>query len=131
MDREQLEDYCRSWLAAWTGNDPEGLLAYFAPDTYYQDPGNPRGLRGHDALRPYFQKLLAVNPEWIWSLVELMPTARGFTLKWEANIPVGTETVRVEGLDIVELADGKIVRNEVYFDRVPLLEALQKRRDNG
>jgi hypothetical protein len=53
-----------------------------------------------------------------------MPTEKGFTLKWEASIPVGATTVIERGLDIVELRDDKISRNEVYFDRMAWMKAI-------
>lgn len=117
--------YINEWLASWTGNQPEKLIAYYAEDAYYQDPARPQGLRGHGEMLPYFRKLLAVNPNWVWKAVELIPTSKGFTLKWTATIPVGERTVEETGLDIVEIENDLITRNEVYFDRVHLMAAAQ------
>lgn len=125
MDEAQATAFCTRFLAAWTGNRPEELLAFYAEDAFYRDPGRPQGLRGHAELRPYFTRLLAANPAWVWTLVELHLTGNGFTLKWHASIPAGAATVEEDGLDIVEVADGRITRNEVYFDRVGLTKALQ------
>ncbi|MBI1319969.1 MAG: nuclear transport factor 2 family protein [Candidatus Hydrogenedens sp.] len=109
-------DFCERWLAAWTGNQPETLLGFYTEGAYYADPARPDGLQGAEALRKYFSRLLAANPEWRWEPVEVMPTAKGFTLKWKATIPAGAATVTTHGLDIVELDGGRISRNEVYFD---------------
>lgn len=123
----ELIDFCDRWLDAWTGNRPEALLAFYAPNAAYLDPARPQGLQGHDQLLPYFRKLLAANPEWVWRRVELHPTAQGFMLKWQATVPVrGGEPVRFFGLDLVELHAGKICRNEVYFDRTALLPPASK-----
>jgi len=119
-----LLDLCDRWLRAWTGNDPDGLLAFFTEDARYRDPAKPGGLKGHAELRPYFTKLLAANPDWVWRRLDLTPTDLGFTLKWRATIPVGDAVVEEEGLDIVELKKGLISRNEVYFDRAALLKAM-------
>lgn len=126
MNHSELESFCRRWLLAWTGNQPEGLLAFYANDAYYRDPAKPSGLRGQAELRPYFQKLLAANPAWRWEVVEVLPTATGCALKWQAHIPVADQTVIEQGLDIMEIADGKITRNEVYFDRAGWLHAAQR-----
>ena len=32
---EELEGFCKRWLAAWTGNDPAGLLDFYAGDAFY------------------------------------------------------------------------------------------------
>jgi ketosteroid isomerase-like protein len=34
-------------------------------------------------------------------------------------------------MDIVEIERGRITRNEVYFDRSNILEALRKRKSTG
>lgn len=116
-------EFCRRWLPAWTGNQPEMLLQFYTKNAFYADPAHPEGLQGHDQLREYFTKLLKSNPNWVWEPVEVFPTRYGFTLKWRAVIPVGKKKIVEHGMDIVELDDGKICRNEVYFDRIRWLEA--------
>lgn len=124
----ELRDFCERWLATWTGNRPQDLLSFYAPQARYRDPARPRGIEGHEALRQYFTRLLAVNPAWRWTVVEVFPTPGGCCLKWQAEIPTGDATVVEQGLDVVELAPGgdhgwQITRNEVYFDRSALLAA--------
>lgn len=123
MNESEAREFCDAFLAAWTGNRPQALLAFYAEDALYRDPARPNGLRGHAEMAPYFSKLLAANPEWVWKCVELHPTVGGFTLKWHATIPLGGTVVEEDGLDIVEVASGRISRNEVYFDRTAMLQA--------
>jgi hypothetical protein len=117
-----LNLFCSEWLSAWTGNRPDKLLAFYSEDAFYRDPAKPEGLRGTE-LALYFKKLLARNPDWKWEAVEILPTAKGFCLKWTATIPVGSQVIHETGLDIVELEGQKIIRNEVYFDRASLIKA--------
>ena len=120
MDRAAMERLCDDWFAAWTGNQPERLLAHYSQDCSYVDPARPAGLRGHAELRPYFTKLLAANPDGVWTRRELHPLAhaRGFVVLYEATIPIpGKETLVERGMDLVTLDDaGRIARNEVFFD---------------
>ncbi len=118
-----LTDFCNDWLGAWTGNQPDLLMTFYTEDAYYSDPATRNGLHGHQELFPYFSKLLKYNPDWQWKALEIIETAKGFTLKWEATIPVGDTNIIEQGLDIVELRSGKISRNEVYFDRATWLKA--------
>jgi predicted SnoaL-like aldol condensation-catalyzing enzyme len=118
------QTFATRWLSAWTGNRPQELLDFYTEDAFYLDPANPNGLSGKAQMEPYFTKLLARNPDWRWEAVEVMPTERGFTLKWHAHIPVPNGSISLHGLDIVELRDGLICRNEVYFDRQPWLQAM-------
>ncbi len=121
-------EFCRQWLPAWTGNEPEKLLQFYSENAFYSDPANPEGIQGHEHLREYFSRLLAANPNWVWEPVEVFPTVNGFTLKWRAVIPIGKKKIVESGMDIVELDDGKITRNEVYFDRTRWIEALSKKK---
>lgn len=117
--------FCKAWLSAWTGNRPQELLKFYHADAFYSDPSKRNGLKGHVQLLPYFEKLLALNPNWIWEPVEIIPTEKGFTLKWKATIPVSNSIVEETGLDIVEIENNLITRNEVYFDRLKWMEAIK------
>ncbi len=113
----KLEQFATQWLNAWHGNKPNELLTFYAEDAFYGDPANRNGLQGKAQLKPYFEKLLAANPLWVWIVLEAIPTEKGFTLKWKARIPVGDKMLEETGLDIVEMQHGLITRNEVWFDR--------------
>ena len=98
----------------------------------YVDPGVPAGIKGKTALLVYFKKLLRRNPNWVWSQLEGIPLEDGFLNKWRALIPVGPATLEIIGVCFVQLDNsGKIRRNEVYFDRSPLLAEIAKQRKAG
>ncbi len=120
--------FCDLWLSAWTGNEPEKLRQFYCDDAFYRDPSRPNGIRGAELL-PYFKSLLFHNPDWQWKALEIIPTQKGFCLKWMATIPLGSATIKEAGLDIVELRDGKISRNEVYFDRTAIFLAAQAKQN--
>lgn len=115
-----LKEFIKSWLKAWTGNQPDLLLEFYEKNAYYQDPATPKGLKGVEKIRPYFIKLLAKYPSWTWELVELFETERTFIIKWKANILIKGQVKEFIGLDIVEIKNQKIIRNEVYFDTLKL-----------
>ena len=124
LDAAEARGFAERWLPAWTGNQPERLAAFYSEDAFYCDPAIPQGLRGRAALTAYFRKLLARNPDWVWTHRGAMPMADGFANLWHASIPAGGRTLEVDGLCTVQLRDGLIYRNEVYFDRTELLKAL-------
>ena len=84
-------------MAAWTGNKPKELAAYYSEDVFYADPGIPNGVKGKAALLEYFQKLQAQNPDWVWTQIEAIPMEEGFLNKWHAKIPVGPKSVNWRG----------------------------------
>ena len=130
LTAEEAREFAERWLPAWTGNDPERLAAFYSEDAFYLDPGVPEGVHGKDALLAYFTKLLAYNPDWVWTQREAIPMEDGFLNLWHAAIPVGGETLEVEGACLVQLDEaGKIRRNEVYFDRSELLRKVAAARE--
>ena len=126
MNVKDALSFCGRWLPAWTGNDPETLIKFYALDAFYLDPSNKRGLNGHNEILPYFIKLLKNNPNWIWTHEQIFPNDDGFILKWKAAIPVRNSKIIEYGMDIVVIADGKITRNEVYFDTLTLINTIRE-----
>jgi hypothetical protein len=125
---KEIMDLVARWLPAWTGNNPDRLIQFYSKDAFYRDPANKEGLRGHGEILPYFRKLLAANPNWKWEAVEVFPTDAGFIAKWKATIPLGSDVITENGIDIVEVKGGKVTRNEVYFDRSSWLDVLRKQK---
>jgi hypothetical protein len=128
MNKEELRKFCTDWLAAWTGNNPDTLISYYDENALYSDPAHRGGLKGKEEIRRYFVKLLDVYRHWKWTPVEIFPISSGAIVKWTCEIPVGSEVIHEIGLDIVEITDKKITRNEVFFDRTRLVASVEKRR---
>lgn len=123
--REQAREFAERWLPAWTGNQPERLASFYTDDVLYLDPVVPAGIRGKEALLAYFQRLLAQNPQWVWTQRDAVPMENGFVNLWRAEIPVGGKTLTCDGVCLVFLREGLIYRNEVFFDRSELLSLLR------
>jgi SnoaL-like domain len=133
LTEEEARAFCAKWLPAWTGNDPNRLLAFYTDDVFYSDPTIPDGVSGKAALRRYFEKLLGNNPNWVWAHEVGVPLQDGFLNKWRVTVPVGDRVVLCRGVCSVQFRDGLIYRNQVYFDATELMNALrgliqQKRR---
>lgn len=128
LSPEQAHEFAERWLPAWTGNDPDLLASFYAEDGIYADPAIPDGVRGRDAIRAYFARLLANFPDWVWTQRAATPMEGGFLNHWRAEIPVGDRTLSLDGVCTVRLRDGLIEHNEVFFDRSPLLEAMHAAR---
>jgi hypothetical protein len=124
MNADDARAFAGRWLPAWSGNRPELLASFYSPDAVYSDPAIPDGVRGHDTLLAYFTKLLARNPDWVWVHRGSIPMPDGFLNLWRASIPVGERSVQAQGVCTVQLRDGLIYANHVFFDRSELLKAL-------
>jgi hypothetical protein len=125
LSRDEATAFAERWLPAWTGNDPEGLAAFYAEDAFYSDPAVPDGVQGREALTAYFRSLLARFPDWVWTCTDAVPLEGGFLNFWHAVIPIEQELeLQLDGVCTVQLRDGLIARNRVFFDRSELLAAI-------
>ena len=128
MELDKAKDFCNQWLPAWTGNRPEFLISFYSDDAFYSDPFIPQGLKGNEKILAYFRKFLSPYPNWKYEQIEIFPTKNGFTLKWKVSLPINNDKVVDYGLDIVEILNDKIIRNEVYFDTASLMKAIKKKQ---
>jgi hypothetical protein len=128
MEQEKAKEFCNQWLPAWTGNKPELLISFYSDDAFYSDPFIPKGLKGKEKILAYLKNFISFYPDWKYEHVEIFPTENGFTLKWKVSLPFKNDTVVDYGLDIVEISNDKIIRNEVYFDTARLLKAIKENR---
>ena len=120
-----LERFCDDWLAAWTGGDVDKLASFYAASCFYSDPSKPRGVGGREELRRYLAKWLPQYAPMVWTRRAVYPIEGGFCVTWDARVPVAGEWIEERGMDLVLLdADGKIERNEVYFDMTRWREIL-------
>jgi hypothetical protein len=128
LDAAEARAFAERWLPAWSGNRPELLTSFYTDDVFYCDPAIPAGVRGREALLTYFRRLLAHNPDWVWTQRHAAPLEGGFLNFWRARIPVGERTIELDGVCTVELRDGRIASNQVFFDRSALLDAIRVAR---
>ena len=115
-------------LAAARAQGTAALVEVYAEDVFSRDPAKPDGIHGKAALLGYFKKLLATFPDWVWTADDVFPVDGGFALRWKARIPVGEKVIEETGMDLVLVENGKVTRNEVYFDRAALLGAVEENR---
>lgn len=123
MNQEQLVAFAESFLSAWNSQDVERVVACYTEDVVYRDPNTRGEVRGADNLRRYLRKLFAAW-QMHWTLREGHPFADGdgAAVLWHARFrkAEGEQTVEADGMDLVVMNEGRIQRNEVYFDRAVL-----------
>jgi uncharacterized protein (TIGR02246 family) len=113
-------------LAAWNEQDVEKVVDCYTEDCVYLDPNTRGPVVGREALRRYLTKLFA---RWRmhWSRREafLLADGGGTAFLWQAELTpaAGGATAKIEGMDLALVRDGKLYRNEVYFDRAALFGA--------
>jgi len=123
MTDEQLHELADRFLAAWTSQEVDRVLEIYSPELVYVDPNTRGAVEGRDGMRRYLNKLFAA---WTmtWTLREAYPDGSGdnVAVLWHATFQraEGGPLVEADGMDLVVVRDGLILRNEVYFDRTVL-----------
>ena len=88
-------EVARAGFDAVIAHDVDGILENWSPDGI-QDWVALGVFRGHDQIRDLFEQVFAATP-----FIGIEPTGRRIELR---------------GVDVMEIEDGKIVRNTVYYD---------------
>src|SRR5215475_15711905 len=128
MDRREMLEIADTLIAAWNSHDVERLVACYTADAEYRDPNTRGAVRGSDPMRRYLTKLFARwRMHWAMREAHLFADETGCAVLWRATFQRadGESTVDIEGIDFVEVRDGRIARNEVCFDRAQLAPLLQ------
>ena len=122
-DAGEAERLSQRVLSAWNVQDVEGVVACYTEDCVYLDPNTRGPVVGHDALRRYLTKLFACwRMHWSRRKAFLLADGSGTAFLWHAELTPagGGRTAEVDGMDLALVRDGRLSRNEVYFDRMGL-----------
>lgn len=126
-DTTRLRRIADQVMTTWTAQDVEQVLDCYRDDLVYLDPNTRGPVHGRDAMRAYLTKLFG---RWTmsWRAEELfaLEGADGAAVRWTATIAPSesAQSIEVSGIDLVILDGDLIARNEVYFDRSPLIALL-------
>lgn len=106
-------------------HDVEGVLAYWHPEGI-QDWVALGVFRGHDEIRALFAEVFAAVPDLEMVVEHVTADEQRCAIQWRSR---GTHTgaplngidptgraFELRGVDVMEVADGLIVRNTVYYD---------------
>jgi hypothetical protein len=126
-DRARLDRIGERTLAAWNEQDVEAVVACYTDDCVYLDPNTRGPVVGRDALRAYLRTLFG-RWDMHWEALETFPLEGldATAFRWSATLaPAGRDDpVRIDGVDLVFLEGELLRRNEVFYDRTPLVAFL-------
>ena len=112
--RELVDNYCRSWDV----DTPQGLVEQvYAPDVVDHNP-QPGQAAGIDGVKMIIGLYHAVFPDLHLSNDDMILSGDRGVLRWSATgthegdqlgMPATHKTVRLTGIDILRVADGRVV----------------------
>ncbi len=127
MDARALEQRAYEVIEAWNTQDVARVVECYTEDLVYVDANTRGTVNGRKAFSRYLSKLFDAW-KMQWSIKEFHPFegGNGGAFLWRARLgPVGGgPAVEIDGMDLVLLRGNLLARNEVYFDRALLAQAL-------
>ncbi len=136
------EEVARGYFEAIGRRDAEAAVAHWHPDGI--DDVAPIGvLRGQEEIRRFLTDLVAAMPDLEMVVSRITADERVAAAEWRLSgtftgvpfqgiDPTGS-TVELRGVDLVEVEDGRIVRNTAYYDGAEFARqvGMLPRRDSG
>ena len=90
--------FAEDWVESWNAHDLDRILAHYMDDFEMHSPiiatlmGEPSGLlRGKDAIRAYWSKALAQNPQLHFELVDVLAGASSVTVLYRGHRGLSAE----------------------------------------
>jgi steroid delta-isomerase-like uncharacterized protein len=139
-------DVARATLDAVSRRDPDGIVATGAPG-FVDDFVAIGEIRGQDAVRAFFRELFAAFPDFTMTVDKIVADDTAAVVQWHAagaftggafqGIEPTGRRVEVRGVDVMEIADGLIQHNTIYYDgasfarQIGLLPGLGSRADQA
>lgn len=123
--QRSAEETAIAAFEAFIAHDVDALLANWHPEGI-QDWVPIGVFRGHDEMRELFKGVFGAMPNSEMTIVETTSDERRCVIQWRLRgvhdgapfmgiDPTGRE-LEMRGVDVMEVEDGLIVRNTVYYD---------------
>ncbi len=139
-------EVARASFDAVRRKDPDGIVATGAPG-YVDDIVAIGEMRGRPAVLAFFRELFAAFPDFEMSVDRIVADATTAIVQWhvagtfsgtafQGILPTGRR-VQIRGVDVMEIADGLIQYNTIYYDgaafarQIGMLPAQGSRQDRA
>jgi len=119
------EEVARAAFEAVAAHDPDGVVANGAPG-YVDDFVAIGRFEGHAAIRALFAEMFAAMPDLVMTVDRVVSDDESAVVQWHAKgtfdgqpfqgIRATGRTVEIRGVDVMEIRDGLIQHNTIYYD---------------
>jgi steroid delta-isomerase-like uncharacterized protein len=127
---DEVTEVARTYFGATARRDLDAMEACWKPGGVENIIGRGE-LRVPGEYRQYFQELFDSLPDFEYEVIKMVTEGNRVAVHWQATgtftgkpyegLKANGRTGRIEGIDMVEVVDGKVVRNDVSFDSAMML----------
>jgi predicted ester cyclase len=125
LRQDEVREVARTYFGATARRDLDAMEACWEPGGVEHVIGLGE-LRVPDEYRAFFQELFDSLPDWEYEVIKMITEGELVAVHWRAKgtftgkpyqgIQPNGKVGRLEGIDMVQVVDGKVVRNDVSFD---------------
>jgi len=124
-------------VSAWNDRDLERFIGHLDQDVVWSDPAMLYGpVTGRDAVREFSESVLKAFPDFSYRVREPICVAQSGSrcaVPWvikathtgrldHLGFSPTNQVITMQGVDVLELAGGKVTKIETYFDVLPAVE---------
>ena len=104
-------------MVALEGLNTDKIIEIYADEFLFEDPSSNERITDRTSLRKYYQQLFSL-PEVNFSDIKILEAEHFATVEWTWGGVSGItgELYRVRGVSVIELSNGKVIRESLYYD---------------
>ena len=105
---------------ALEGLNADKMIECYADNFLFESPSSNERFTDRTSLKNYYQQLFSL-PEVNFSDFKILDAEHFATIEWTWSgvSPVTGKPYRVRGVSVIELTDGKVSRESLYYDPKP------------
>jgi steroid delta-isomerase-like uncharacterized protein len=117
----------------WNSGNLELVAQLYSDEAERNDPNQPHPIRGTQQIGDYIVEVRTGFPDFKIEIKQQIGDAEQIAREWTCTgthngvfqgIPATGRPVRISGVSLQRMQDGKITEERVYFDRLALLQQL-------
>jgi steroid delta-isomerase-like uncharacterized protein len=130
MTPEETKLFAHQLVQVWNTHDIEQILVFYAPDYEALDVARPGLLHGLDSLRQSLEHYFLAFPDILIEINDLVVETDHLSIGWTASgtqlgmfmkIPPTRRAIRLRGVSLFILKEGKVYRGQHVWDLAGLL----------
>ena len=123
-----IETFVGRYAAAWASREPGVMAELWHADGELHHPALSAPISG-DRVASNNDNTKRNVPNFQWSLLDWAARGNVVFLHWRNCATIGGKQHEWTGVDRMELREGRIVREDVYFDTIPIRRAFDPAGD--
>ena len=132
--QEEVRQMFTDYVAAWSTHDVEKIASYFTDDCVLENLARGQVYQGKDKLKEWARMSFVSFPDFKLELTSIFVSGNWLGCEWvmkgthtgdAPDFPATRRSFSVRGCSIVELVNGKIKRESIYWDSMTFLRQLE------